>query len=73
MNKQIATELLVLRKRADKTINEVASDINIDPGTLSRYENSKNNISIEILEKLLDYYGEDISIFFENVSANMHK
>lgn len=73
MNEQVAEELLVLRKRKRLTIEDASELIGIDGGTLSRYENNKVTISIEMIEKILNAYEEKPAIFFKRVCANIHK
>lgn len=72
MSEQISMELRILRIRNNLTLSEAASKLNITIGTLSRYENNKSPLTLEMVEKMLNLYGEDISIFFNKICANIH-
>ena len=67
-----STELRKLRSGLKQTQSQVAESIGINKDTLVRYENSNSNISLDILDKLLDYYGVTFDIFFKNYNANKH-
>ncbi|MDR1018348.1 MAG: MerR family transcriptional regulator [Lachnospiraceae bacterium] len=43
-----------------KTLKEVADDIGISVPQLSKIENMQTNSSIDVLQKLADYYGENL-------------
>ena len=73
MNAQAGEELLVLRKRKKLTLEEASQLIGIDVGTLSRYENGKVAISLEMIDKILKVYDEEPNNFFNNLCANMQK
>lgn len=73
MNNIIAKELKAWRIKRDYDLRKVAYDMGVCYETMRRYENGQTNITIEFLEKMLDYYNVDISIFFENICANMHE
>lgn len=66
----IANELRALRAKKNKSIVELADDLGLTKDTISRYENAKTSINIDVLEKILDYYDLDFDIFFKNVCAN---
>ena len=72
MNNIIANELKAWRVRKGLDLKHVAEDMNVCYETMRRYENGQTNITIEFLEKMLDYYKIDISIFFKNICENMH-
>ena len=72
MNDIIAKELKAWRVRKDLDLKQVAEDMNVCYETMRRYENGQTNITIEFLEKMLDYYKIDISLFFKNICENMH-
>lgn len=73
MIEAIGTELKVIRIRNNLSLDDVASNININRETLRRYENNSSGLSVERLEELLNYYKVDKSIFFANVCANIHE
>lgn len=64
-----SAELRKLRSGLKQTQSQVAESIGINKDTLVRYENSNSNISLDILDKLLDYYGISFDIFFKNYNA----
>lgn len=70
IKKYIADELRALRAKKNKSIVELADDLGLTKDTISRYENAKTSINIDVLEKMLDYYDLDFDIFFKNVCAN---
>ena len=73
MNEIVAKELKVLRVRKDLTLEKVAEDLGTNRETIRRYEKGETEITIEKLERLLNYYETDKRIFFENVCANMQQ
>lgn len=72
MNLAVATELKSWRIRRGYELSEVAKKFGVSYETMRKYEKGQTNITIEFLEKMLDYYKADISIFFKNVCENMH-
>ncbi len=73
MLEAIGKELKIIRIRNNLKLEDVAKDIKLNRETLRRYENSASGLSVERLENLLNYYGVDSSIFFENVCEYMHE
>lgn len=69
----ISDELRSIRAKKHISIEEVASQSNVNKDTISRYENNLVSMQIDTLEKLLDYYKIDFDIFFTNIYANKHK
>ena len=63
----IANELRALRAKKNKSIVELADDLGLTKDTISRYENEKTSINIDVLEKILDYYDldENTNIIFK--------
>jgi len=51
-----------------KTLEEVSTAVGISPSYLSKIENGLANISYEILERLAEYYDQNILFFFEEES-----
>lgn len=68
----IAEELRSLRAKRKYSVEFVANNSNVSDDTIRRYENNLVSMQIDILEKLLNFYDEDFSIFFERVYANKH-
>jgi len=61
------------RVDAGKTLEEVSSAVGISASYLSKIENGRANISYEILERLAEYYNQNILYFFEEDSAPRKK
>lgn len=72
MNIAIATELKAWRIRRNLDLAQVAKDNNVSYETMRKYEKGQTNISIEFVEKMLDYYKIDMKIFFDNICEYMH-
>lgn len=70
--KYVGNELSSLRKRKNLTLEELANKIGIHKNTLCKYETNSNNMSLETLEKILDYYGIDELIFFKGIREYNH-
>lgn len=73
IEKQVGYELKALRNRNGLTIENAAEGLNINKDTLCKYENDASNIQIGKLKKILDFYKEDIFIFFKNINEYIHK
>lgn len=65
LREYVSTELRKLRAGKNISLKEVANALKMDVGTLSRYENNKNDITLETLEKILDYYNVTLKEFFD--------
>ena len=61
------------RVEAGKTLEEVGTAVGISPSYLSKIENGLANISYEILERLAEYYGQNILYFFEEENNTRKK
>ncbi len=73
MLEAIGKELKIIRIRKNLKLDEVAEKLGINRETLRRYEKNATGLSVERLEKLLNYYEMDKNIFFNNMCVNMHK
>lgn len=60
------------RQKKRFRLNDVAKDIGISPAYLSRIENAKANASLEVLQKLADYYGENLLFYIKDSGKNNH-
>lgn len=69
---QVASELRSLRAKYNYTQKEVAEKANVDVMTVTRYENNSTSMQLDMIEKILSAYDMKPSIFFKNISANMH-
>lgn len=70
---QVASELRSLRAKHDLKQKEVANKAKIDVMTVARYENNSASMQLDMIEKIISVYGIELDIFFNSVSANMHK
>lgn len=68
-----ATQLRSLRAEKKCTLEEVAEMTGLDKNTISRYENGKNKMQLDVLDKLLSFYQIPYTIFFTRSYANNHK
>ena len=73
MNIAVATELKTWRIKRNLSLNKVAIDNNVSYETMRKYEKGITNMTIEFLERMIDYYQIDMKIFFDNVCAYMHE
>lgn len=73
IKKAISSELRKLRAGTGLKIEEIATKSGVNKDTISRYENGKNYMRIDILYKLISAYDVTIDYFFTQVNANMHK
>lgn len=72
-SKSIGSELRSLRIKQRKPIKEVCKDLGINTSTLYKYERDASDIQLETLEKVLDYYGTDLFIFFRIIGEYNHR
>lgn len=54
------------REELHYTLEDLSSAVGISPSYLSKIEKGQVNISLEILNKLANFYGESILYFFDN-------
>lgn len=59
-------KLREVRKEKKITTTQAANAMGMDTSSLSRYENGKINISLDMLIKFAEYYGCNVSILFES-------
>lgn len=61
----IGKTLETLIKNSDKTVREIAREMNISEQTLySMEKQTTNRIDLDLLKSIADYFHKDISIFF---------
>ena len=65
----IASKLRELRARKKLTLKELSTISGVSKDMISRYENNKCSMQIEVLVKILNVYGISLDIFFENILA----
>ena len=69
----IGLELADIRRSRNETIEIVAKNTNFNKDTISKYENGNSSMKIYILDKLLEYYDENVRNFFAKVYDRMQK
>ena len=67
INKMAAAKLRGLRAEKGYTIEKVANDTSINKDTICRYENSNVSMQLWILDKLVNFYGSSLDIFFKEI------
>ena len=70
--KLVGEELKSLRNRQNKSIEKVSNDLGIHFNILSKYEKDASNMTLGLLEKILNYYGIDELIFFKVIREYNH-
>ncbi len=73
MNLAIARNLKSLRVERGMRKDDVARDLGVSLETLRRYEKDGKNVTIEFLEKILNYYETDKYIFFKKICEFTHE
>ncbi len=68
----IASELRSIRAKKHLSLEAVAEGSGVNKDTICRYENNSVSMQIDILDKLLKYYGIDFDIFFIGIYAEKH-
>lgn len=69
----IANKLRSIRAELNYTIEYVANNSNVNKDTISRYENNQVSMQIDILEKLIQFYGYNFDIFFKEIYVKKQK
>ncbi len=72
IEKQVGYELKALRIKNGLTIEAAAKLLEINEDTLCEYEKDASNIKISSLNKILEFYEEDIFIFFKSINEYTH-
>jgi DNA-binding transcriptional MerR regulator/quercetin dioxygenase-like cupin family protein len=53
-------------------LEDVAKAVQISPSYLHKIENKQTNVSLDILQRLADFYGEDILYYIADVYSDQH-
>jgi transcriptional regulator with XRE-family HTH domain len=53
-------------------LEDVAKTINISPSYLFKIENERPNVSLDILQRLADFYGENLLYYFDEAENESH-
>lgn len=69
----IASKLRELRAREKLTLKDLSTISGVSKDMISRYENNKCAMQIEVLAKILNAYNISLDIFFEDILAKTQK
>ena len=72
-SEQIGRELKSIRARNDWTLDKAQEITGIHKSTLNYYENNPDVIQLGRLFKILEKYGVDNDIFFQNICEYIHE
>ena len=67
----VADSLRSIRAKLGYNIEYVAEKSGVNKDTISRYENANVSQQVDKLEKILNVYNVDFSIFFSKIYANL--
>ncbi len=70
--KIVGSELRSLRMKKRLSAEDVCDNVGIHINSLYKYEKDASLLKLETLEKMLDYYGTDVFIFFKMISEYNH-
>lgn len=71
--KIVGSELRSLRMKKRLSAEDVCDNVGIHINSLYKYEKDASLLKLETLEKMLDYYGTDVFIFFKMISEYNHR
>lgn len=71
--KIVGSELRSLRMKKRISAEDVCNNVGIHINSLYKYEKDASILKLETLEKMLDYYGTDVFIFFKMISEYNHE
>lgn len=69
----ISARLRELRASRQYTLKELSIKSNVGVDVISRYENNKVSMQVDVLNKILKVYGISLSNFFEEIYAKTQK
>jgi transcriptional regulator with XRE-family HTH domain len=70
--KIVGSELRSLRMKKRLSAEDVCDNVGIHVNSLYKYEKDASLLKFETLEKMLDYYGTDVFIFFKMINEYNH-
>lgn len=73
LKKVVSKELMLLRKSKDLSNESLANITKLAPSTISRYENGKGSMNLDVISKIVEACNTDIYIFFSNCIAKMQQ
>lgn len=65
MRQDLSRQLKTIRQIIGLSGKEVAADLGIDPGTLTKIEHASFNYGVDTLIRLADYYGWTVQIVLD--------
>ncbi len=68
MHKNQGDRLKTLRTKHNYTLKHVGKQLNLDPSTISKYENNKRKIDTDSLKRFADFYNVDIKSLIPNTT-----
>lgn len=71
INEIIAEELRSERARLNLSLIDLSKKTGISKDTISKYENSQGIMQLDILEKLINFYGYDFFNFFSKINDRL--
>lgn len=71
LKKIVGKELMLLRKDKGLTMMELAKKAKLATSTITRYENGKHNMNLDVIEKILHVCETEPYIFFNNCVAKL--
>lgn len=69
LNEELAEYMKLLRFKAKKSQEDVAKDFGISRNTYTNWENNPISLSLDLLNKIVSYFDEDLLIFFKTYVA----
>lgn len=72
-HKIVGKELMLLRKSSDMSNEKLSKRAGISSSTISRYENGRNNMNLDVIEKIVLCCNSNIFIFFDKCIAKMQQ
>ena len=73
MKKIVGQNLKLFREASNYTQQEVADKLGIDRGAYANYESGNREMPFKLLSQIGDIYGINLSVLFEEETANLEK
>ena len=71
--KMVSARLRELRANKQLTLAKVSEKSGVNIDMISRYENNKTSIQVDVLAKILSVYNISMANFFEEIHAKTQK
>ena len=71
--KNVSARLRELRANRQLSLAKVSKNSGVSIDMISRYENNKTSIQVDVLAKILSVYNISMSNFFEEIHAKTQK